>query len=216
MSDFLALGREYIDKMANPAHGLAVNEEYSIHFARLLRSEEFEFRLREEIEQLRDRTTLTSYGWLWLLGWAKSKQIRLSEELLFRLFTEWSSVFMRCAVVDAATEEHTGRRGENAFLTHVVATATQDIALERGSEQQRETSIGMAESLLIALLQVGKPVTIDTASHLLWREWKGQEQLIEFYWSVWETLDEETQQVWIERIQPPPRNGDNSRTSGVR
>lgn len=70
MSAVFPLASEFIDRMANPAHGIRVNEEYSLRFAKLLSSEEFALLLRREASRLKDPDDLTAHGWLWLLGWA--------------------------------------------------------------------------------------------------------------------------------------------------
>ena len=103
MSGLLTLARDYLDRMANPVYGFATNEDYALRFAQLLGTDGFEDRLRNEIQELRDREAFTSNGWLWLIGWARSRRIDLSEDLLLELFWEWSSVPARCAVVDLAT-----------------------------------------------------------------------------------------------------------------
>ncbi len=54
MSGLLSLARDYIERMANPVYGFAVNEEYSLRFAELLATEGFESSLRREVEELRD------------------------------------------------------------------------------------------------------------------------------------------------------------------
>ena len=86
MSDLLALARDYIDRMANPIHGIAVNEDYALRFARLLEREGFEAALADEIRALTDKEALSSHGWLWIIRWARSRQIDILEDLLLELF----------------------------------------------------------------------------------------------------------------------------------
>jgi hypothetical protein len=212
MSDLLTLARDYIDRMANPVYGIATNEDYAIRFAKLFESEGFEAQIRAEIRTLRSRDALTSYGWLWLIGWAKSRRIDLNEELLVELFEQWSGVFVRSAIIDLATQsaeyESQGRRKRsllefpNRFLAQIMRLATEGEEEDRPLDEQRR-STGRAESVLIALLQVDKPITLDAASALLQYEWWGREQLLEYFWALSDTLDAETRSVWIERLEPP-------------
>jgi hypothetical protein len=228
MSDLLFLASDYIERMANPVYGTSTNEDYALKFATLLSKEEFEARLNEEIRTLTDRETLTSYGWLWLFGWAKSRDIDLKEDLLIDLYEEWSSVFVRAEIVDLATHnvDYPERpnallsMGEfpNRFLSRIMSQATRRPEAEetqhleaedRGSlEEQRAPEQGpstaLAESTLVALIQVGTPITIDAARVLLWHKWEGQENLLELFWAICNALDPETREVWIKRLQPPP------------
>jgi hypothetical protein len=69
---------------------------------------------------------------------------------------------------------------------------------ERGGTRTRH-----AESVLVALLQLGREITLDAASSLLHHRWEGQTKLLQFYRLLWEGLDEETQKAWEIRLQPP-------------
>ncbi|MGA2075315.1 MAG: hypothetical protein ABSH52_17630 [Terriglobia bacterium] len=220
MSELLALARDFIEKMANPVYGYATNEDYSARFAELLRSEGFEGRLREEISTLRRPDALTSYGWLWVIGWAKSRRIPLPDDLLTELFEEWSSVFARCAIVDLATAElEYEPRGRDLsvqdfpspFLVSIMTSAT-ELGEEIYPTAELGRPSGRAESVLIALLQVGRPITLDAASALLRHEWRGQRQLLEYFWTLCNSLDPETREVWIRDVNPPPIEGDRLRS----
>jgi hypothetical protein len=60
MSDLLFLARDFIDRMANPTYGAAVNEDHALRFASLLQREGFEELFMREIREVRDRDALTS------------------------------------------------------------------------------------------------------------------------------------------------------------
>jgi hypothetical protein len=231
MSDLLILARDYIEKMANPVYGFTINEDYSIRFARLLERDGFENLLTGEIREVHDRDALTSYGWLWLMGWAKSRSIDLSEALLLELFDEWSSVFIKCTILELATQRTENARTDrgavrlsdfpNRFLRNVmvaaISTKRPDVPEQDPFRPEREErpfieplSMGRSESLLVALLQVGTPVTLDAASVLLRHECEGQEQLRAFFWVLFDALDPETRTEWRrqlgslpERPEPP-------------
>jgi hypothetical protein len=227
MSDLLFLARDYIERMANPVYGTSTNEDYALKFGTLLIKEGFEARLNEEIRSLTDRDTLTSYGWLWLFRWARSRDIDLREELLVDLYDEWSSVFVRAEIVDLATRrfDYTEKSNvrlsvdefPNPFLSKIMSQATRYPEVEktrhleaedwRSDEQRaaehRPPSTALAESTLVALIQVGTPLTIDAARVLLWHKWEGQEQLLRSFWAIYERLDPETHDVWTKHLDPP-------------
>ena len=67
MTPLLTLARDYLERMSNPALGVAMNESYALKFGALLLEDKLQWQLADEIKQLRDPQTLTSHGWLWLL-----------------------------------------------------------------------------------------------------------------------------------------------------
>lgn len=76
MSILLGLARDHLDRMANPAYGSAVNEEYSLRLAALLQREGVGNELEAEMHSLRDAGLLTSHGWMWFLGSARRSSSR--------------------------------------------------------------------------------------------------------------------------------------------
>lgn len=218
MNGVLALARDYIERMSNPIYGLSTNEEYSADFGQLLRSEEFVDQLRQDMQTLKDPIEMTSHGWVWLLGWARANHVPLQHELLIRLFDEWSSVFVKTAVVDLATQEPPDRETrarasvddayQNHFLASIMANATESAPPRDvlGSDPQHPLpTLGRAEATLTALLQVGRPITLGAARLLLQREWPGQEALQTFFWSLVDSLEPQTRETWLAQILPPPR-----------
>ena len=212
MSGLLELARDYIERMSNPVYGLATNEEYSLRFGQLLRSEGFASQLRDDIRRLRDIDALTSYGWLWLLGWAKSRRIELSEDLLFELYSKWSSVFVKAEIIETATmgathaERSPMRRTlpqfPNRFLARLLSSAT--TSRDDAAEDVAPTE-GEAAALLVALLQVASPLALEAASALLHHEWVGHISLVNAYWNLVDTLDADTREEWLQRIDAPSR-----------
>jgi hypothetical protein len=213
MSTLLPLAADYIERMANPVFGIATNEDYAIKFGKLLESEDFEARLREEIETLRDTDVLSSHGWLWLFDWAKSTSVDLDQELLLRLFHEWASPFVRAEIVQLATRGFQGVTGvndrtnvfdfPNGFLARIMIDV---IRPGEGNNLERERSWGTrAQSVLVAFLQAGSPIALDAASALLRHRWEGQRELLDFFWVLHDSLDPETQGAWFDRLNPPRR-----------
>jgi hypothetical protein len=218
MTEILTLASDFIERMSNPAYGAAVNEDYSLRFARLLSGERMVELLRHEAERVRDPEALTGHGWSWFLNWARSEDLDLNGDLLLALEEQWSSVFMQTLIIDVATR-HSPWSGwqmnyvsefPDEWLRHLMSRAIrQPVREERstsrheGEEALREAPprTARAESTLIALLQVGREVTIDAAATLLHDPWIGHEQLVEFYFLRWNRLDQDTQRIWSQRLR---------------
>lgn len=219
MSTVLALARDFIERMSNPVFGISVNEEYSLEFGQLLQSEGFTEQLRRDIQSLEYPGEMTSHAWMWLIGWARSNRVALRDNLLVELFDQWSSVFVKTAILDLITTEsreswrpERDRRGDISENPVIAAIVARTIAYGPSGEREQQDApgimapLGRAEAALIALLQVGRPVTLQAAHGLLQQRWPGQERLLEFFWSLADSLEEETRAVWLREVDPPPSN----------
>lgn len=210
MSQVLTLASEFIERMSNPAYGIRENEDHTMRFGALLASEGFEDLLRREVAQIRSPESLSPHGWLWLLNWARSQDIALDDKLLLHLTENFSSVFMQVAAIDVAT-----RRADWVPRTSVVHLHEFDHPwlaklLRRCTDvhdeeitTHRHVDTRRAETVLVALMQVGSDITLDAASSLLNHEWIGQSMLVEFFWSLCNGLDSGTRRKWISRLHPP-------------
>jgi hypothetical protein len=210
MSDVLKLAADFIERMSNPGYGIRVNEDYALRLGSLLATEGFDGLLRREIAQIRDTDTLSPHGWLWLLNWARAKGIRLDDKLLLHLAEMLSSVFMQVVVIDVATRHIKWNRREavtsiekfgDSWLSQLMHRCTKIERLQEAEDEHIDTR--RSESVLVALMQVGSDITLDAASTLLNHRWKGQQRLIQYFWSLCDEVDEETQNNWISRLQPP-------------
>lgn len=225
MSSILALANDYIDRMTNPSFGLRVNEDYALRFADLLGSEGFQTQLEDEMRRLRDATALSSYGWLWLLGWAQAQQVALDDGLLHQLYRQTSSVFVKAAVIRTAVtaagwQERVAParddEGRGRFLSRLIdeATRVEESWVEDSEDLDTPRNLdtpgngaASAEVLLIALLQADQPETIDAAAQLLHQEWFGRPALLSYFWDILEGLDEDTGRAWRDRLDPPNPEG---------
>lgn len=221
MSSLLELATEFLDRMTNPAYGADVNEEYALRLARLLDGALAE-RLASEAQELRTPDALTPHAWTWLLGWAKSAGTALDPELLLALCEQWESATFKAAVIEAAIVNDSGepssagvrdvpdvRDFPNPWLRTLLTRATHPdveptradskVPLTRGYRHSRHV-----QSLLNALLLVERDVTVRAAAALLREPWEGQRALLEAFWARIESLDPETREVWLGRLQPPP------------
>lgn len=221
MSPLLTLASDFIERMTNPAYGIRVNEDHAQRFATLLRTEGFSSQFEQEAKLLTSADSLTPHGWLWLLTWARSRNVQLDEELLLTLADTWSSVFMLASVIDVATSaidelRPRGQKRRLDFETEAEETRrVRPVALQQIDHLflrtllQQVTHVhpeaeglrtGRAEATLVALLQIGSDVTLAAASSLLHHRWRGRDELLTFYRSLYEELDPETQQVWNARL----------------
>lgn len=228
MTGFLSLARDFIEHMANPRYGLGVNEEYSIRFGQLMRSEGFREQLTSEIRDVRARDTLTTHGWLWLIGWCRSNHISLSDDILHELFDEWSSVFVKAEILSVATLRGVSADGPQRYVTlkefphpfirRLLVEATSQ-RVDDDSEAKGDSNGGSdgfgrgisrhdsrtTETLLVSLLQADTRLTIRAASTLLRHEWSGQAALLDYFWERLDSLDTATARVWKEQVDPPER-----------
>jgi hypothetical protein len=226
MSTLLALARDFIERVSNPVFGARVNEEYGFRLAALLESEGFEQQLNQEISRLDDAAAFTSYGWLWLMGWARAKNVRLRPDLLRRLFEQSSSVFVRTMILEVAVEGEAPRDDRviadvhefpDRFLASVMAAAIvrpeewrldrerSDRPFEREERLEAIPPSTAAEATLVSLLQAGKPLTLRAATTLLRHRWEGSAALNRFFWTLVDGLDAETRAEWLKRVRPPDR-----------
>jgi hypothetical protein len=233
MSDLLFLAKDFIERMANPAYGLVTNEEYALQFAMLLQREGFEQKFLQEIREVEDRDVLSSHGWLWLVGWAKSRNIDLTTDLLVELFDEWSDVFVKTNVMDLATRNAEYKvpgyldisieNFPDEFLRRVMLSAVRieregSRELGRTFDEQEEfrrpeavPAIGRAEALLVSLLQVGRSITLNAASTFLSYEWQGHGHMQIFFFLLYDKLDEESQTAWRRSIPGMPNRPNERR-----
>jgi hypothetical protein len=195
--------------MSNPAYGIRVNEEYALRFSELLSSEGFNALLQHEAERSFDVDDLTPHGWLWFLGWARSHDVNVNEDLLLHLTERWSNVFMQVLAIDVATQQAEGgsrsaitplSEFEHPFLRRLLQHSVELPEIESGGYEDIPTT--RAENTLVALLQIGRDITIEAARSLLHHSWRGQSKLRNYYMALRENLDAETQEIWDLRLGP--------------
>jgi len=196
MSSLLRLAAETLDRMTNPAFGVGVNEAYGQRLARMW-DEEFQTRLRQEAAVLRDPDELTPHGWMWLLEWAPRLRLELHSGLLLELCERWHVASMQAAVIAHVVRT----RDPWEWLADLVRRATTD---EHDPEADaRHTR--HAESLLVALLQVGEPPTLSAAGQLLATPSSHQDRLVDFYTGWLDSLEPEVRGTWEQVVPRPPR-----------
>ncbi len=67
-----------------------------------------------------------------------------------------------------------------------------------------EPDIRFAQNVLLALLQSGSISSLNAAGALLRHRWLGQRRLSSFFYDRLELLDNDTQVLWRDRLNPLP------------
>jgi hypothetical protein len=230
MSSLLELAADFFDRMANPAHGAQVNEEYALRLAALLDGE-LESRLTEEARRLSDAQALTPHGWMWVLGWSKAHEVRLDDALLTALCEQWeSSTFKAMVIENAIGFQHDNVEAsapaatfsiddvDGTWLRELIRRAVQITPSDNDQPDPRQAEFPgnsrnasesivrrhsrHAHSLLVALLLVDQYVTLNAASALLRHPWVGRPALLESFEARVMALDPESQSIWLQRLAP--------------
>ncbi len=217
MSSLIELAADFFERMANPAFGAQANEEYALRLAAVLDGE-LDVRLSREATQLRSPEALTPFGWTWLLEWAKTTNTALDGDLLLDLCESFESTAFKAAVIDTATHGSSDRsiseendRALNPWLRSLLTRVVErDPA--RPSTDTRDDSESFpqhhsrhARSLLMALLFVESDLTINAAASLLREQWRGDTELLEFFWDWLDAIDPESREAWLGALDPPSR-----------
>ncbi len=122
---------------------------------------------------------------------------------------------MQVQIIDLGTlDTENWNRGRHAALNEfqhdwtrkLLQRAIRQERQEVTAKESRETAeaqprTARAETTLIALLQVGRPITVEAAATLLHHQWAGSIQLENFYYSRAADWDEETQRNWADALR---------------
>jgi hypothetical protein len=216
MKGLLGTSADFIDRLANPGHGVDVNEAYGLRLAELFtRDPEFLDRLDEDELYATDVDLVSTSSWLWLLALRRAGDRRLSDDLLHALWDSTPEPVVRLQVLETVTnygptvEGFAARGSERWASIHDVPdrwlAARVLRAVEPGREEDTraevsEVPLAPARELVIMLLQVGNPVSLDTARVLLAHEWDGRARLIEMTRSLLGGLDPGTRDDWFGRL----------------
>lgn len=209
MTSLLHLTADFVENMANPARGVAANEEAAMRFAKYLSQEGSGNDFLSEARALRDPDTFSPHGWLWILNWTKTRRQKMNDDLLFDLCETWSNVFFKCAVLDHATRfERVGKPDQDpeeltTFPHSLLRRLLESVIGRAADEEGQHIRLREAESLLVALLQTGHDLTIRAAAALLHHPWAGQRDLNRSFQQLLDGLEDETRDVWERALKPP-------------
>jgi hypothetical protein len=228
MSSLIELASEFLDRIGNPAYGAQINEEYAIRLTALLGIDtpEIDRRFATEVAALDDVEALTPTGWLWVLRWARAHDVRMSPDLLRALVERWEATSFKAVAIETAIADADDAERSETWLAGLVDRAvrteiTGDTTRPRdfgGDEPDRnQKSIRPpserrgsrhAYSLFLALVACDTAATTNAASDLVGRDWDGAEDLVLSVWARLDSLDDESRDVWLSRLQIPARPSD--------
>ncbi|MFF7702748.1 hypothetical protein [Streptomyces lydicus] len=102
MKAFLGLSADFIDRMANPVHGDAVNQAYASRFADLLRRDD---RLPGQLSAAdlseADTDLLSMQSWIWYLKWLAKQGELPRDEFLDALYEDAGDSLLRLIVLES-------------------------------------------------------------------------------------------------------------------
>ncbi|GAA4363855.1 hypothetical protein [Nocardioides caricicola] len=221
MSGLLRLANEFLERMMNPSYGPLLNDEYAMRLGELLADEHTSDQLAQEATRLTRVDELSAHTWLWLLGQPQADAI--DRGLLGYLCIEFEAAAFRARVIDSALRDNprlepgevyvSGRQSiqelENVWLRDLVATVVQLGDDSEGTQAPSSDSAGNfrgpdpynAQSMLVALLSVGRRDCHEAAAALLHHEWAGQDALLRSFDSRMTSMDEASQTQWT-RLRP--------------
>ncbi len=216
MASLLPLMSEYFDRMTNPAYGSITNDEYAFRLAELTEGPVGE-RLAVEVKEVDSSTALTQYGWSWLLSWARQREVRPRDDVLFELVESATSIALKAQVIDLATFQSNTEEFRDVpdigqfpdpWLQRVLSGAV-------GGEGFSAPAVHQVYRLLMALILVDTELSIAAASALINHRWAGEAELVNAFWRRTDLLDDDTRSQWISALRPPPVPGrENEETIG--
>ncbi len=212
MKGLLGLASDFLDRLANPAYGLETNESYSLRFAEVAeRDPEFMPNILELALEAEDVELLTPSGWFWYLDLKSSAGQRMSDSLLNALYDRGRDTFVRFRVLESVVtlssvnEPFAGLSDElyplEAYPDSWLAGRLRS-AVAEGTEERYRT----AEELLLMLIQLGTPASIQAARSLLAHQWAWRDRLREQARGLLSRLVVETDEdapsrdAWFDRL----------------
>jgi|tagenome__1003787_1003787.scaffolds.fasta_scaffold20977414_5 hypothetical protein len=193
MKSILGLAAAFIDRMENPAHGLAENEAYSARFAELVARDENLYKLltAEDLGP-HDVDLLSTTAWLWFLRWLKDEAIPMpGTSFLDSLYDHVGDPVAKLGIVDVVVSApylvESFRRLEerNVYLEDLPGFWLRDRLLgivhgrdERETlDEESPTRLVQAIEITTFLLQAGNVVALTTLRSVLTYPWQYQTEL---------------------------------------
>jgi hypothetical protein len=220
----IELAAEFFDRMANPVYGSQVNEEYALRFAQLVDGEAT-YRMAQEVNQVRSVSALSPSAWSWLLGWVRTQpDAELRPRVLRDLCERWESTTFKAEVIRTALSRSNRPvpQGDSSDQSGIESLAdpwlrdllfrsvrpetTEESDTQPSGTDRAEPTVHSrhVHSLFMALILVDTEESLDAAAALLQHPWPGHDSLVSAFWGRASALEEETRQLWIDRLRPPP------------
>ena len=201
MNGLLAVAAAFLERMTNPQHGIAVNEEYSFRFHQALAADpEFARSFATLDLAAEDVDSVPICAWPWYLQWREEHGSPPAEQFLDALFEYTDDPAVRLAVVQSAVyHDYPARASDEDAATRIGG----EVQLRGDSDQERERprpiqspwvrarttrpsrAIAPARSredaseLATYLIQLGDPASLETLRALIEEpEWPGRDSLV--------------------------------------
>ncbi len=220
MKAFLGLSADFIERMANPAHGEGVNQDYSARFADLLRRDERLPGLLSAADLSgADTDLLSMQSWIWYLKWSARQEELPGDEFLDALYEESGDSLLRLILFESVlTNPVVARRygdlgGERTVpLEELPPCWPRNLLLRLVSAEpagERDPDTGPAEplpdvlELSLSLLQVGNTAALAILRGLLAYEWELRGDLVQLVDAVVlrsSAMESEELEQWRRRL----------------
>jgi hypothetical protein len=207
MNRLLELVSDFVERVAEPEHGPAVNDAYALAFERALEEDR---RLTEQMGAVdeSDVWTLSSAGWWWFLNQAQSEGYRISDDFLGALHARSRSPLLRYKVIETALRR-VGDRPVPENLPRWLLAEIHEAGRGPRNQGHREEphprereEPDTADELLQALFQVGDNAARFALALLV----QVREDLQERASLLLPNVDPEVRAEWL----TPTRPGDDS------
>lgn len=211
MKAILALASEFIEGLANPDRGLAVNEGYGARLAELTAVDpEFEISLAVAANELtaEDVGLLPRSGWLWYARWLHAHDALLPDDLLVALYEGSQDNWFQLRILGTATRHpiSIARLGDRPIisqddpLTPFLARILERALGGGAPDVQAELRFALAWRLLVQFMQLSDDVALACGALLLSSRWEGREWLQSRFEELIGGLDPDTRDAWRSRL----------------
>ena len=182
MNGLLGLAADFLDRVANPAHGPAVNEAYGHRLEELLEGDDHLASTLMNLDlEHGDVGTLSVDGWMWYLPW-RARRARLpSDEFLDALYDRTPEPIVRLRILASVVSHpdiietiRVDHRAQPIPISELRPSWLQhrlQLAVARfdrhGNDHQVDVDPGAALELALYLLQLGDQVSIEALRSLI-------------------------------------------------
>jgi len=174
MKGMLGLAGDFLDRLANPVHGQDTNEIYAMRLAELV---ERDREMIGELARLRlegeDVDLLTPEAWFWYVGWTRSAGAPRPDALLDALYGRARDMLLRFRVLEwVVTDFELNQNFETSPERPYTLDSFPDAwlggrlraTLGAGQPEERYRA---SEELVLMLIQLGTPSSVEAARTLL-------------------------------------------------
>jgi hypothetical protein len=178
VNGWLGLAADFIDRLANPVHGIAVNESYGARLGELIAADpELTAALAGGHLEAADATAMSTPSWLWYLAWRRSSGLALPpESFMDALFDRTTDTVVRLKLVELAATDPTVSSRERAANLEDLPDSWLKSRLRRLAAGESEAPFREAQELTVMLLQIGSPFALESLKAFLAGDGRVQRQ----------------------------------------